>query len=540
VNARRRKHEALSSLRFCRLKRPSVTFIWQASVQEGQRHIMSSRLSKTIAGIGIALLATATLLSPTAAHASTTPAWEPDAHGVGTITFYDSSGNQVSTGSITDAPLALYAVGSALPNAGDTKALLEYAQPNPSVTDTANWSVATVSAQATTFPVTGAGVPSVIFSLDANHPVVTGAAIDTAIQQDIFAFPNTGPSGDSFDGAVGCAYETVQNNPSTCTNTGYQNLYQIRLLSSGTGGNSASYDSADLMVDPSTGDWTQVYPAPLQASVTTTTTLTTTPSTSASQGASVTLTATIVASDSSSPPGTVQFKDNGVALGTPITVDTTGETAQYSSSSLLPGQHSFTAVFTATDTVTYGPSTSNTAAFLVDPVAKKPTISGTAQVGKTLTCNEATTLGEAATFEWKLNGTNASAGRTYLLPGSAAKKSVTCTATVRVTGGTPSSATSAAKPVAVGAALKVSKKPALSGPHKVGKAEKVNPGKWSPAATSYSYQWLLNGKAIKHATKSSYKLVKKDKGKKISCTVTAKKTGFTSGKATSAAVKVKS
>jgi hypothetical protein len=501
---------------------------------------MRSRLSTTTAGIGAGLVALAMVLSPVAAHATTTPSWEPDGNSVGTINFYDSSGNQVTTGSIADSPISLYAVGSALPGAGNTKALLEYAQPDPNAADTLNWSVAGISAQATTFPVTGAGVPTDISSLDASHPVVTEANIDTSLQQDILAFPNTGAAGDSFDGAVGCAYEAVMNNPSTCTNPAYENLYQLRLLTTSSAGNTTAYDDADIQVNPSTGVWTQIYPAPPQASVTTTTTVTTTPTTSASQGVAVMITATIVASDASSPPGTVQFKDNGTALGSPVTVDTSGETAEFTASSLLPGQHSFTATFVATDTVTYGGSTANAVSFLVNPVATKPTITGTAQVGRLLTCNEATTLGEATSFEWKLNGSNAATGRTYTLPGSAAKKSVTCTVTVTVSGGAPSVRTSAAKTVALGTTLKASKKPALSGAGKVGKTEKVNPGKWSPAASSYSYQWLLNGKAIKHATKSSYQLIKKDKGKKISCTVTAKKTGYGSGKATSKSVKVKS
>src|SRR5664280_553054 len=42
--------------------------------------------------------------------------------------------------------------------------------------------------------------------------------------------------------------------------------------------------------------------------------------------------------------GTVQFQDNGVNLGSPVTVNNSGQAA-YTSSSLAPGKHSITAVY---------------------------------------------------------------------------------------------------------------------------------------------------------------------------------------------------
>ena len=53
------------------------------------------------------------------------------------------------------------------------------------------------------------------------------------------------------------------------------------------------------------------------------------------------------------------------------------------------------------------------------------------------------------------------------------------------------------------------------------------------------YQWLRNGKAIKKATKASYKLTAKDKGKKVSVKVTYSKAGLTTVVKKSAAKKVK-
>jgi hypothetical protein len=87
--------------------------------------------------------------------------------------------------------------------------------------------------------------------------------------------------------------------------------------------------------------------------------------------------------------------------------------------------------------------------------------------------------------------------------------------------------------------LKNTKKPKLSGPHKVGKKEKVSKGSWRPRPSHFSYQWYLGSHKIKHATKKAYKLIKKDKGKKISCKVTATRHGYASASAKSKAVKVK-
>jgi hypothetical protein len=72
-------------------------------------------------------------------------------------------------------------------------------------------------------------------------------------------------------------------------------------------------------------------------------------------------------------------------------------------------------------------------------------------------------------------------------------------------------------------------KPKLSGPHKVGKAESVSSGTWSPSATSYGYQWYLGATAIAGATSSRYTPPAKDKGQKLHCVVTAHRAGYGNG-----------
>ncbi|WP_110208931.1 beta-propeller fold lactonase family protein, partial [Nocardioides daejeonensis] len=59
------------------------------------------------------------------------------------------------------------------------------------------------------------------------------------------------------------------------------------------------------------------------------------------------------------------------------------------------------------------------------------------------------------------------------------------------------------------------KKPVIKGKTKVGKKLKVAKGTWSTSDVTLKYQWLRNGKAIKKATKATYKVTKADKGKKL-------------------------
>lgn len=91
-------------------------------------------------------------------------------------------------------------------------------------------------------------------------------------------------------------------------------------------------------------------------------TLSTSPNTSAHSGDSVTITATVVSLLSTA--GTVQFYDNGSALGSPVTV--TSGTAAYTTTSLSVATHSLTAKFIPTSPQTTKPSTSVALTFTVD------------------------------------------------------------------------------------------------------------------------------------------------------------------------------
>lgn len=72
-------------------------------------------------------------------------------------------------------------------------------------------------------------------------------------------------------------------------------------------------------------------------------------------GQSVTLTATVTptATYASVPTGTIEFQDGGNALGTAVTLDATGN-ATYTSTTLVPGTHSLTAVYSGDSTYPTG------------------------------------------------------------------------------------------------------------------------------------------------------------------------------------------
>lgn len=170
-----------------------------------------------------------------------------------------------------------------------------------------------------------------------------------------------------------------------------------------------------------------------------------------------------------------------------------------------------------------------------------PKISGTAKVGAKLTAANGSWTPAATSYgyQWKADG-KAIKGATasaYTVPASLLGKKITVTVAARRTGHTDGSATTASVKIATGSAPKATKQPTISGTAKVGRTLKAAHGTWTPAPTSYGYQWYANGKAISGATKSSLTLKSAQRGKKITVKVTARRTGHASGTAISKATK---
>lgn len=175
--------------------------------------------------------------------------------------------------------------------------------------------------------------------------------------------------------------------------------------------------------------------------------------------------------------------------------------------------------------------------------AAKPTItSSKVAVGQKLTAKAGNwgPTGVALAYQWLADGTAVpgATSASYTLKAADLGKRFS----VRVTGSfgeLPSKTETSNATVAVAKGALSAATPKVSGTYKVKKTLKVKAGTWGPSGVKLSYQWLRGGKAIKGATKTSYKLGKADKGKKISVKVTGTLSGYTTVAKTSSAKKVK-
>ncbi|MEU8259467.1 hypothetical protein AB0C02_02410 [Micromonospora sp. NPDC048999] len=177
-------------------------------------------------------------------------------------------------------------------------------------------------------------------------------------------------------------------------------------------------------------------------------------------------------------------------------------------------------------------------------LTKAPAISGSVKVGDTIQATAGTwsPAATSVTYRWNANGVaiSGATGSSYKIPASLAGKRLSVTVTASRAGNTATSATSAStSAVAKGSAPKATKKPKITGTAKVGRTLQASPGTWSPTATSYRYEWRLNGKIIKGAAGRSLKLKASMRNKRITVTVIAKRTGHLDGRATSASVTVR-
>ncbi|MBD0707202.1 MULTISPECIES: hypothetical protein [unclassified Streptomyces] len=183
--------------------------------------------------------------------------------------------------------------------------------------------------------------------------------------------------------------------------------------------------------------------------------------------------------------------------------------------------------------------TAVSAAVLVKGPAPKPVkapyVSGTARVGGKVTAAVGgwSPAPTSYAYQWRLNGAAVAGatGASYTPPATARGKKLTVTVTAHRTGHLSGTATSAAQTVGYGLAPKATRAPYVSGTVKVGRTLTVNRGAWTPAPTSYTYQWYANGRAVAGATRATFTLGKAQRGARISVRVTALRTGHTTGTA---------
>jgi hypothetical protein len=185
--------------------------------------------------LALAVLAAALLtfgLGATPASGSAVPPWEPDPSSVGGLIFFNSSGQEVTGGSVDSSPLAAYVEGTATVRAGDTVATLYGYLPVKGEQPSA-WSGEQLG-DTTAFPNPGAPAPLGTSTL----PVETGNSGDETLAQLEIDYPNKDTSDD-----------------------GYAGMYELRLYTNAPHqSQTTTYDSADILISGST--WSVVYPAP--------------------------------------------------------------------------------------------------------------------------------------------------------------------------------------------------------------------------------------------------------------------------------------
>lgn len=272
---------------------------------------MTSRSTTARAAAAATVLAAAALtavLSAAPAGAAAPP-WQDsnstlhDPNVVGTLSFYDSAGHQIYSGTTDSGPFAAYVVGSSGLRSGDDHAYLSAYQPQPNLNEGA-WSGRALGAAAAFPQATGP------FS-SAGTPVVSPTSGDTLLADFATDYANTSSA------------------------SGYANVYELRLRTSKAGlPIGAQYDVADIKITGST--WQVIYPSDLTD---TSTALSASPTSGAKVGQSLTLTATV----SPAAAGTVQFKDGTSNLGAPVTVSSGSATK--TTTPTTGGVHHYSAQF---------------------------------------------------------------------------------------------------------------------------------------------------------------------------------------------------
>jgi hypothetical protein len=174
-------------------------------------------------------------------------------------------------------------------------------------------------------------------------------------------------------------------------------------------------------------------------------------------------------------------------------------------------------------------------------VTPTPTITGTAVVGNTLTAVTGAWTPSSVTFtyQWKRGGTaiSGATSSSYTLVAADLNYSISVTVVAAATGYTSTTVTSAGT-AAVLDKLTATPTPLITGNTTVGSVLTVNPGTWTPATVTLSYQWYRNSVAIAGATATTYTLVAADDLTLITVKVTGSKSGYGDVTTTSATFQV--
>ena len=166
-----------------------------------------------------------------------------------------------------------------------------------------------------------------------------------------------------------------------------------------------------------------------------------------------------------------------------------------------------------------------------------PAISGTVRVGGPLKASGGTwsPTGNTYTYQWRADGVPIAGATAKEFTPDAAQlgKGLSVAVTATRPGYSSTTAASAATTVAPGG-LTATTLPSVGGTLRYGGTLTASPGAWSPAATRFTYQWVLDGADVTGATAATFKPRAEDVGKTVSVRVRAAKAGYSAVFATSA------
>ena len=188
------------------------------------------------------------------------------------------------------------------------------------------------------------------------------------------------------------------------------------------------------------------------------------------------------------------------------------------------------------------PSAAVAVGVFANPVA--PTITGTAQVGKPLIAAAGSwATGATLAYSWKRPGSTSVIGSLATYTPASADIGTTLTVTVTATraGFTTATSPGATTAVVLGLPFTSSPAPTITGIKTVGSTLTAVTTGWNPnAGVTFTYVWKRADSSsgptttISGAIAATYKVVAADKGKYLTVTVTAKKTGYANTTVTSA------
>lgn len=160
------------------------------------------------------------------------------------------------------------------------------------------------------------------------------------------------------------------------------------------------------------------------------------------------------------------------------------------------------------------------------PFVGSTRISGVARVGQRLTAGyRAFPSSATVSYQWYRSGVAIAGATTQSYTQTSIDYTKLVSVTVRAAVGDLSASSSAAVRTSYGV-FGLYTYPRISGTYKVGRTLSASLGRWSPTPSHYTFQWLRDGRAIKKATKASYKLTKADRRHKVSVKVTVKRSGY--------------